>query len=62
MRASDVAYIITLLEKDCSTETALIRELQEVYRRTQGRRWGPNLCFAVERDLPSLGVIRVEPS
>lgn len=58
IRASDIAYLIALVEKAPShypRRAELIEELQNVYRATQGRRYGTDVTrFPV---VPSFGGI-----
>lgn len=60
MKASDIAYLATLVEKAPSNypgKADLLQELQEIYRRTQSGRFGPGCRVPV---MPEIGIIDVE--
>lgn len=61
MKASDIAYMIALIEKAPSTyprREKLIEELQDIYNAAQGRRYGAD-TYRVPV-MPSIGVMEVD--
>lgn len=61
MRAADIAYLASLVEKAPSNyqrRGLLLEELQRIYREAQSHRYGGLYRVPV---LPSIGVLEVEP-
>lgn len=61
MKASDIAYLAALVERAPSShprQKEILAELQDIYRATQGRRWGtPIARVPVQPDLTINSVV-----